>query len=337
MPQISLLSGQQFSSNGNESILNSALQNNIHLPHSCRNGRCNTCRCRVVAGETTLLADESGLTAEEQASGWILSCVRSANTDLTLEMHGIPTTPLPPSKTLPCRINQLEKLSTDVMKVGLRLPPTADFAFLPGQYIEVIGPHGVRRSYSLAQAGVAGNTLELHIRAVPGGVMSDYWFGKAKINDLLRLHGPHGSFFLRDPEQADVIFLATGTGIAPIKAMLESMLQPHLAPSHAGQARSITVLWGGRKPSDLYLDMGQLQGKYRYIPVLSQADSAWTGARGYVQHALLETQPKLHNAVVYACGSAAMVHDAKQCLRQAGLPVERFYADAFVCSDSSLR
>lgn len=158
--------------------------------------------------------------------------------------------------------------------------------------------------------------------------MSDYWFNHAKSNDLLRLNGPLGTFFLRECANNDVFFLATGTGIAPVKAMLESLTQ---LPDEQ-QPKSITVLWGGRKPEDFYIDIAAIPGKRRFIPVISRPNEDWTGAIGYVQDVLLSIAPDLSNAAVYACGSDNMIHSAKQVLSNAGLPLARFYSDAFVSS-----
>jgi CDP-4-dehydro-6-deoxyglucose reductase len=182
----------------------------------------------------------------------------------------------------------------------------------------------------LANAPKTDNTLELHIQAVDGGAMTDYWFNRAKVNDLLRLNGPLGTFFLRDTAKVNLICLATGTGIAPVKSMLES-LSGRLVDQ---RPRSVTVLWGGRVPEDLYFDVAGMPLGHKFVPVLSRADATWPGARGYVQHALLAMQPDLGNAVVYACGSAAMIHSSKELLVQNGLPAKRFYSDAFVCSSS---
>jgi len=308
--------------------VDAALSAGITLPHSCKTGRCSTCKCKVLQGETTALHTETGLTHAEKAEGWILSCVRSAQTDVTLEVEDLGPVVLPLSKTLPCRINSLDRLASDVVRVVLRLPPTADFRFLPGQYVDVIGSGGVRRSYSLANADMADKTLELHIRAVDGGVMSDYWFKQAKANDLLRLNGPLGTFFLRELKQLHLVFLATGTGMAPVKAILESLTTTE--QGHAPQ--SVTVFWGGRTAEDLYFDPQAIPAGHRFVPVLSRAPIGWTGVRGYVQDALLATQPDMAHTVVYACGSDAMIRSAKSRLLAAGLPANRFFADAFVPS-----
>jgi CDP-4-dehydro-6-deoxyglucose reductase len=330
MPVVKLSNGREFPAHAGDSLVDAALSAGITLPHSCKTGRCSACKCKVLQGETTVLQSETGLTNAEKAEGWILSCVRSAQTDVTLEVEDLGNLVLPPSKTLPCRISSIDWLATDVIRVMLRLPPTAEFRSIPGQYIDVIGPSGVRRSYSLANANTSDKTLELHIRAVDGGVMSDYWFKQAKANDLLRFNGPLGTFFLRSLDKLHLVFLATGTGIAPVKAMLESL--PHIAPEQAPQ--SVTVFWGGRTAEDLYFAPQAIQTGHRFVPVLSRATTTWTGASGYVQNALLATQPDLAHTAVYACGSDTMIRSAKASLLAAGLPEARFFADAFVPSAS---
>jgi CDP-4-dehydro-6-deoxyglucose reductase len=328
MPKVTLDSGASFDAGPGVTILDAATAAGITLPYSCRTGRCSTCKCRVVAGTTTVLLAESGLDPADLQQGWILGCARAAETDLVLEVEDLAGLALPAARTLPCRISSIDRPAPDVARIRLRLPPHTDFQFLPGQYIDVIGHGGLRRSYSLASADPAERGLELHVRAVEGGAMSAFWFNQAKINDLLRIHGPRGTFFLRDVANRNLIFLATGTGIAPVKAMLEALAR--LAPG-SGPA-SATVLWGGRAPGDLYLDTARTQAIHRYIPVLSRADDAWTGARGHVQDVLLKESAALGNAVVYACGSDAMIRDARHALVRAGLPDRRFHSDAFVCS-----
>jgi CDP-4-dehydro-6-deoxyglucose reductase len=328
VPVVKLSTGREFLAAEDVTLVDAALSAGIALPHSCKTGRCSTCKCKVLQGKTTALQTEIDLSAAEKAEGWILSCVRSAQTDVILEVEDLGNVALPPRKTLPCRISSIDRLSTDVVRIKLRLPPTADFRSIPGQYIDVIGPFGVRRSYSLANANTADKTLELHIRAVAGGVMSDYWFKQAKANDLLRFNGPLGTFFLRGLDQLHLVFLATGTGIAPVKAMLESL--PRIAPERA--PKSVTVFWGGRTAEDLYFDPQAIPAGHRFVPVLSRAAAGWAGVSGYVQNALIATQPDLAHTAVYACGSDAMIRNAKASLLAAGLPHNHFFADAFVHS-----
>ncbi len=263
--------------------------------------------------------------------GWMLSCVSSATTDLALDVQDLGDVRLEPARTLPCRIQVLERLAGDVMKVTLRLPPNSGFRCLPGQYIDVIGHGGLRRSYSVANAVSASQHIELHVRKVDDGAMSHYWFDQAKPSDMLRLNGPLGTFFLRDTAGLNLLLLATGTGIAPIKAMLEGLA---LAPV-AMLPRSVALYWGGRTAPDLYWDPATLAIGHRFVPVLSRADAGWTGARGHVHQAVLQDNPELSNAVVYACGSDAMIQSARTELVAAGLAQTRFHSDVFVCSSAA--
>lgn len=331
MPLIHTSNGKSFALTEGETVLDAALRANVTLAYSCRTGRCSTCKGQVRAGTTIALHDEIGLSQPERDAGWILTCVRSATSDVELEVEDLGDVQLFPAKTLPCRIQAVERLSTDVVKVVLRLPPTSNFDFHPGQYIDVVGHGGLRRSYSIASAPALDKHIELHIRQVPGGAMSPYWFEQAKVNDLLRLNGPLGTFMLRDVDGLDLVFLATGTGIAPIKAILERLAQS----PHKAQPRSISVFWGGRVRDDLYWDTREADVEHEFIPVLSRADDTWNGARGHVQQALLSQPREWDRTVVYACGSDDMIHSARQQLLDAGLNARRFYSDAFVCSASA--
>lgn len=329
MPKITLNSEIEIKSEPGSTILSSAQASGISLPYSCNTGRCATCRCKVISGSTEAVLPETGLNDAERAKGWVLSCVRSAVSDVVLEVDDLGGVQLPSIKTLPARISAIERMTADVMKVTLRLPPTVQLEYIPGQYIEVISPRGDRRSYSLANAPRANKTIELHIRAVEHGKMSAYWFAEAKLNDLVRINGPLGTFFMRGFAGKHLIFLATGTGIAPVKAMLEQ-----LAHAEGGSPARVTVLWGGRTRSDLYFDLACVSGEICYVPVLSRPDDGWMGAKGYVQDVLLAMTELGNDSMVYACGSDVMIRSAKSVLINAGLAEKSFYSDAFVCSST---
>ena len=330
MFSVELATGNRFEAKSDESLLAAAQRAGIQLSYSCKTGRCSSCKCKLISGETGLLSDETGLTVDEKSNGWILSCVRYALNNIVIDAEDISKTLLAEPKTLPCRISGIDFLATDVVRVFLRFPPNAIFQFLPGQYVDVIGPGGVRRSYSLANADFKKNLLEIHIRKVDNGVMSHYWFQEAKNNDLLRIFGPLGTFFVREIKDIDLIFLATGTGIAPVKSILESMKDI----SFNEKPRSIQVLWGGRSIQDFYLNFYKIAEKFKYTPVLSREDPEWIGAKGYVQDELLKIRENFENTVVYACGSSSMIKSAKIKLTKAGLPELNFYSDAFVSSDN---
>ena len=325
---ITLANGKQFPAAEGVSLLDAARQAGLVLEHSCRTGRCGSCRTRVLAGSCRPTLPDQFLGPAEQADGWVLSCAVEATSAMRLDIEDLGALADIQIKTLPARIASLERPAPDVLSLTLRLPPNTRFDYLAGQYINIIGPGGLRRSYSLANAPAAGEPLlQLHVREVEGGALSRYWFGAAKPGDLLRFEGPRGSFFLRDVADLDLVLLATGTGIAPIKALLED-LQHRPA---AARPRSVHLLWGGRREADLYWRPAfeGLPG-LRYTPVLSRADAGWAGELGHVQDALLRLHPDLSRAAVYACGSSAMIETARGRLVAAGLPAKAFFSDAFV-------
>jgi len=334
MPHVHLRNGKFFPIVAGQSILDAAEAAGLALEHSCRSGRCGSCRTTVTAGRTVALRAEEGLTPDEARAGTVLSCARGAQTDLQLDLDDLGALAGIRRATVPCRIHALQLLAPDVLQVQLRLPPTAAWRHLAGQHVQVIAPGGLRRAYSLANAsGPAGQPvlLLLHIRRVPGGAMSGYWFERARPGDLLRLDGPLGSFYLRDCAGRDLVLLATGTGYAPIAAMLQDLAE---RPA-AAQPRSLQLLWGARQARDLYAAPRHpgLPG-LQYTPVLSRAGADWTGARGHVQDLLLQQPHEWSRTQVYACGSPAMVQAARQRLLQAGLPAQYCFTDAFVASDS---
>lgn len=330
MPVITLANGKRFDAQPGQTVLQAARSAGLLLEHSCEIGRCGSCRARRLRGEVVALRDADALSAQEQAAGWILTCTHEARSDLDLATADLDT-PVVGAKTYPARIDRLQRLAPDVLRVVLRLPPGADFSFLAGQHVELSGPKGVRRSYSIASDPASAQRLELQLRRVNGGRFSSYWFEHARPNDLLRLRGPLGTFFLRPWSGLHLVFLATGTGMAPVQSMLAQLAAAPVPP------RSATLYWGGRTPPDLYVDpthaFGSRIAGLRVVPVLSRADPSWPGARGHVQDVLLAERATLHDTVVYACGSARMVEDARARLGVAGPANGRFHFDAFVSSE----
>ncbi|WP_346098156.1 FAD-binding oxidoreductase [Pseudomonas veronii] len=329
MSIVTLSNEKKFSCEPGVTLLDSAKKHGVVLEYSCRSGRCGVCRAQVVGRTEVIHHDESVLSAEEVASGYILTCCRTALSDVRLSIEDLGQFANIKSKTLPCRVDSFKMLADDVVEVILRLPPKDPLHYLPGQYVDVIGKNGVRRSYSIANAPRQDGRLELQIRQVEGGVMSEYWFEEIANNDLLRLEGPQGTFALRSTSPTNLVFLATGTGIAPVKAILEQLkAAPELV---AG--KKVWVYWGGRHAQDIYWapELGSLA--ITFVPVLSRPGSDWKGRTGYVQDVLWQDGVDLADAVVYACGSEFMIHSAKEKLVTLGLPHKNFYSDAFVSSN----
>lgn len=326
--KIQLTSGEWFSQVDDETILDASLRSSISLPYSCRFGECMACKCKLVSGDTKVTHHELGLRQEEVDEGWILPCVRTATSDLQIDADIITGFSVFTEQTLPLKIHHISIVNDDVMIVLLRPPRGRCLHYYPGQYVFVTGPTGERRAYSIANKCDESGVLEFHIKYIPGGVLSEYWFRQARVGDLLRIRGPYGTFFLRDITNRDLYFLATGTGIAPIKAMLEqvSSLDFDDAP------RSITVFWGGRRPSDFYMKIASQFGDFKFTRVVSRASKEWDGDVGYVQDILLDQGLPNAGSRVYACGSIQMINSALHKLTQAGFVQSDFYSDAFLQS-----
>jgi CDP-4-dehydro-6-deoxyglucose reductase len=237
-------------------------------------------------------------------------------------------------RKLPSRVTSISRPATDVAILQLQLPATESFRFYAGQYVEIILKDGKRRSYSMANPPHAAAALELHVRHLPGGVFTDHVFGagatQMKEREILRVEGPFGSFFLREDNDLPIVMVASGTGFAPIKAIVEHM-------AHQNIQRPVTLYWGGRRPADLYMDAlakqwVQTMPDFTYIPVVSDAlpEDAWTGRTGFVHRAVMEDFPSLMGHQVYACGAPIVVESARrEFVAQCGLPDEAFFADSF--------
>ena len=323
MPDILLGNGKCFPATLGVSILDSARLCGLTLDHSCATGRCGICKARLLSGSVRNLGRTEALTPHEEMDGLILTCRASALTDIHISVDdlGLPANIV--RKTLPVRIASIEALLPDVVRVRLRLPPTANFSYVSGQYVNVIGPMGIRRSYSIANAPAPDGHLELHIGRVPGGKMCAYWFEKAQANDLLRIDGPIGTFFHRG-DTKNTILLATGTGYAPAKAILEDLARK--------QWKGHTLLlWGTRHAFDHYDVPTFPDMDFTYVPVASRSAPA-DMALGHVQDILLERGLDVSNVVVYACGSDNMIASARSSLLAVGLDPRAFHSDAFVSS-----
>ncbi|PTN09141.1 CDP-6-deoxy-delta-3,4-glucoseen reductase [Nitrosomonas aestuarii] len=322
-----------------ETILQSTLQAGFSLPYGCRNGSCGICKGKILSGTVNYgrYTDET-LTEEEKQAGLALFCCASPLSDLVIECHEISAIKDIEIKTLPARVEKLERVAPDVMIISLKLPTNQRLQFLAGQYIDILLKDGKRRSFSLANAPHDDEVLQLHARNYPGGVFAEHVFTKMKVKDILRFEGPLGSFFLRDtPEEIPIIFLASGTGFAPIKSILEHVFY------HKNNRYNMTLYWGVRTKADLYLgDLAkqwqQLHDNFTFIPVLSDAlpEDNWKGREGFVHEAVLNDFCTLKNHQVYACGSPVMVKAAYQdftALRN--LPKDGFFSDVFTPSTSN--
>ena len=324
-------SGIQFEAQPGESLLAAGIRQGIGLPYGCKDGACGSCKCKLVSGQVAQSNfQRKALSEDEEAQGFVLTCSAKALSDITLESRQVTPAGALPVKKMPTRVSSLTRKTDDVMVMQLQLPANDTFVYRAGQYVEFFLRDGARRSYSMANAPSQGSGVDLHIRHMPGGRFTDLVFGSMKEKDILRIEGPMGSFFLREESSKPMVFLASGTGFAPLKALLEHM-------QHCGITRPVTLYWGGRRPADLYMDdwvraQCDAMPNLRYVPVVSDAlpEDAWQGRTGFVHRAVLEDFPDLSGHQVYACGAPVVVDSAKRDFGAlAGLPADEFFADAF--------
>lgn len=324
--RVRTLAGLDFEAGSETTLLNAALAHGLHFEYSCNNGQCGVCKTKLIEGRVVELRPQTALTEEDIQAGRVLICCCAPASDVLIDAVDLGALRDIEIKTFPARINSIVHHTRHIVEVALRLPPSANFRFLEGQYVDVMGPGGVRRSYSLANSADE-TVLKLYIRERENGVLSRYWFHEAKENDLLRIEGPKGSFFLREMKR-HVVFLATGTGIAPIKAMLDRL------DRRGGEMEDVTcsLYWGNRHPEEFFWEPEYTNILVNYVPVLSRPNASWSGRIGYVQDSLLEDVSDLAECRVYACGSPEMIRSASHLLAERGLPEGCFHSDAFVSS-----
>jgi CDP-4-dehydro-6-deoxyglucose reductase len=325
---------RQFSADPDETLLSAAMRQGVGLPYGCRDGACGACKSRLLAGRVVLGPHQlKALPLAEEEAGFILTCCAVAQTDCVVEARSVPGAGEYPVLKLPTRVLSITRPAPDVAVLRLQLPANQNLQYRAGQYIEFILRDGARRSYSIANAPhLLGSppAIELHLRHMPGGKFTDHVFTAMKERDILRMEGPFGSFFLRDDSARPIILLASGTGFAPIKAIVQQLQQ-------SGSSRPAVLYWGARRRADLYENgwcerMAAEMPSLRYVPVLSEpaAEDEWTGRSGFVHRAVMADWPDLSAHQVYACGAPVMVDAAQHdFVAQCGLPVDEFYADAF--------
>jgi CDP-4-dehydro-6-deoxyglucose reductase len=322
--------GNSFSVEDAETVLDAAMRQSRVFSYSCRSGSCGSCKARLIFGEVDPGEyAASALSDNEYAAGSILLCQARPQSDIVIEANELPPGMAMPIRILPCRVVSLEKASHDVMLLQLKLPQNQQFEYLPGQYIDILLRDGRRRSFSIANAATDGEDLQLHVRLVPDGHFTGQVFTTMKARDLLRFQGPLGTFFLREDETRPAIMVGGGTGLAPLKAILEVALAKH-------PDRTFHLFWGVRSGEDLYFDNEirrwlNAHPNLIYTPVLSEPRAAdgWDGETGFVHEAVLREYPELDRFEVYASGPPPMIEALKTTFAAHGLAQERLFFDSF--------
>lgn len=324
-------SNHELAAEGGETLLDAALREGYALPYGCRNGACGSCKGKVLEGKVDHGSyQEHALSVADKMAGLTLFCCAKPLSDVTIEAREISAAKDIAVKMMPCRVEKIEKPAPDVAILSLKLPASERLQFLAGQYIEFLLNDGKRRAFSMANAPHDDALLQLHIRHVPGGTFTGYVFGELREKAILRFQGPFGTFFLREDSDKPIVLVASGTGFAPIKSILEHAF-------HNRHQRAMTLYWGARTPHDLYLadlprQWAREHANFNFVPVISEPPpgDGWQGRTGFVHQAVLDDFADLSGFQVYACGAPPMVAAAREGFTGTrGLPQEEFFSDAF--------
>jgi CDP-4-dehydro-6-deoxyglucose reductase len=319
-------SGRSFTVEEGETVLAAALRENIGLPYGCRSGCCGSCAAKLRAGEVSYPQGQPPA-LDGQPADVCLPCMALPMSDLTLEAREAESLQEIEVRTLPCRVAKVEQLAHDVIQLFLKLPEGQRLQFRAGQYLEFLLSDGRRRAFSIANAPHDDELIELHIRHVDGGKFTDWVFNKLKERSILRIQAPLGSFVLDTESPRPMLFLAGGTGFAPVKGQIEHAL-------HLGIERPMALYWGVRAKRDLYMPelpegWAAEHADFRFVPVLSEPDADWEGRTGWVHEALLADYPDLSGYDIYMAGPPPMIFAARDAFRAAGALDEHMFSDAF--------
>ena len=318
--------GETFEVAAEETILDAAIRSGVRLPHECKLGTCGTCRVKLQEGSVHYDELPMALTEEEAAQGYALACQAHADSDVVLMPDG-KDVELPDPVVLHAIVQEIGSLTNDISHLVLRLPDEADFNYLPGQHMNIRLPGHGERSFSMASAYPLGNEVDFHIRRVPGGYFTGRQLDNLSTGEVVEVEIPRGTFCYHTGDWRPSIFVATGTGFAPIRAILESLLDEEDCPP-------ISLYWGMRTEGDLYAS-AELESwasrlyEFKFVPVLSRGDNRWTGRRGHVQDAIREDLPDLSEYACYLCGSPQMVAETKHTLLGLGAELSFIYSDSF--------
>ena len=315
----------EFAGSQDLTILESAKKASLTFAHSCLSGRCSECKVKVVSGDFEMPSTQEGLTNKQIQEGYCLSCITKPISDMELEDASFIEGVLPEVKTIPAKISLLEFLSEDVVKVILRTPPNKSLKFLAGQYID-LSVKGIKRSYSIASTP-SDSEIELLIKNYTGGKFSNYLFNEAKVNDLLRIEGPKGTYILPKDNTHNLIFISTGTGIAPNLSLIKSALEEGIV-----QPSQVTLIHGQRSAKEHIYSIDEILNGVNIVKCTSR-ESVEGFVQGYVQDAVKGLELDISNSLVFACGNPQMIKELKMQMIALGLEERKFKSDVFVPSN----
>ena len=318
-----------FPVEADQTILEAGLARGINLPYGCQKGFCGNCRAKIQSGSVDYAQQPAKLSDDDIAEGWAFLCSAHPVSDVHVAVALVNQESDIEKRILPCKVNSMRKLADDVMLLQLKLGEDQSLLFLPGQYIDILLENGKRRSFSIANDAQNLSTIDLHIRHVPGGLFTDHVFTDMREKELLRIEGPLGGFYFHEQQQRPLIFMAGGTGFAPIKAIIEHLIAK-------GVKLPLYFYWGARARADLYLhelaeEWTRQHPHIHYIPVLSDPlpTDQWQGRSGYVHEAVCQDFADLSAYDIYTCGPPVMIQAAEKAFAAQGMDKAHFYYDAF--------
>lgn len=354
--------GSQFESYADETILQAAIRQGVKLPYGCTDGYCFGCLQEIVSGETEyqepvqdvgdLLKYQAMLCKAHAQSDVVLNCGQLPDLTMASDVAKATTTPAPTmlkttDKTsgverqqlprFPVRIDAITPLADEIIQLNLKLPDWIDFNFIPGQYLDVLLENGERRSFSIGNGkgsdkdDQANDEIILYIKQVENGFFTGYVFEHLTLGTIWEVEAPLGNFILDDESARPILMLATSTGIAPLYSMLTSL-------DWTTFSRPIHLYWGGRYRQRLFLndaltELANQHQRLHFTPVLSRADEAWQGAKGYAHELaiseLTADNTDLSGYDIYISGNPSMVDSALKACQNAGADSRRLFLDYF--------
>ena len=328
LPQI----GRRISVAAEQTILQAAVEAGVAYPHGCRSGRCGSCKSRLTSGDVKLGKHSPfALTEEDRAKGLILACRSVPTTDVTVEWLDVDYVAMP-TVAQGATVVAVESKTHDILAIRLKLDDRSAFRFTAGQYLSLAIPGAPTRHYSMASRP-DDELVELHVRLVPGGRTSSLIHASLKAGDRVEIKGPSGSAYLRDAHAGPIVAVAGGSGLAPIKSIVETALG-------AGMSQPIHLYFGVRTQDDLYLVdyfrwLEQHFSNLDFVPVLSRAvETGWR--TGFVSDALAEDHRQLVGAKAYVAGPPAMVDAVGSVLAARGVASSDIHADVFFTPEEDI-
>ncbi len=307
-------------------ILWAALDQGVDYPFGCQSGNCGACKSYLVSGEVTMEGySEFALSDEEKARGLILACRAVPWADCEVAWLEEDDLIVHPRRILACKVAGLDDATHDIKRVRLAIESGGPFDFSAGQFASVTFAGCAPRDYSMAN--VPGDpVLEFHVRRSQGGTTSAYVAEKLKVGDSVRVEGPFGASYLRENHRGPIIAVAGGSGLAPIKSIVERALALALP-------QPIHLYFGVRTTRDLYLDehfaaLARRHATLRFTPVVSEGPSG--GRRtGLVHEAVAADFASFDGCKAYLAGPPALVEAATMLFERRGMRRIDIHADAF--------